>query len=250
MLILHKLLPLIVSPLGVVVLLILMSVMAKRRGPAVLALAVLLVCALPATERMVWRGLESDYPYQEVASAPATDAIIVLSGMLEGSQTDQGIVSQWGGATDRYFAGVDLFQAEKAPLMIFTQGGLPWSDLPLEGGLLARRAIASGVPEAQILLTGLVHNTEDEAREVSALMELAGLKTATLVTSSFHLPRAVMIFEHEGVDVIPYPTDFRAGAGLDWMSWIPSADAFGETSNGLREYIGRAYYWAKYRLAD
>ena len=250
MLVLHKLLPLIVSPLGVVVFLIIVSVVSRRRGPAVLALIILWVCALPATERLIWRGLESDYPYQEVAAAPATDAIIVLSGMLEGAETDQGILSQWGGATDRYFAGVDLFQAKKAPLMIFTQGGLPWSDLPLEGGLLARRAMAAGVPEAQILLTGLVHNTEDEAREVSALMELAGLETATLVTSSFHMPRAVMIFEHEGVDVNPYPTDFRAKAGLDWTSWVPSADAFGETSNGLREYIGRAYYWAKYRLSD
>lgn len=249
MLVLHKLLPLIVSPLGLVVFLILVSLTTRRRGPAVLALVVLWVCALPAAERLVWRGLESDHPYQEIADAPATDAIIVLSGMLEGSETDQGIVSQWGGATDRYFAGVDLFLAKKAPLMIFTQGGLPWSDLPLEGGLLARRAIATGVPESQILLTGLVHNTEDEAREVSTLMELAGLQTATLVTSSFHMPRAVMIFEREGVDVSPYPTDFRAKAGLDWTSWVPSADAFGATSNGLREYIGRVYYRVKYQRA-
>ena len=91
MLVLHKLLPLIVSPLGVVVFLIIVSAVLKRRGPAVLALIVLWVCALPATERMVWRGLESDYPYQEVAVAPATDAIIVLSGMLEGAETDRGI---------------------------------------------------------------------------------------------------------------------------------------------------------------
>ena len=250
MLVLHKLLPLIVSPLGLVVFLILVSLTTRRRGPATLALVVLWVCALPATERLVWQSLESDHPYQEVESAQTTDAIIVLSGMLEGSETEQGIVSQWGGATDRYFAGVDLFLANKAPLMIFTQGGLPWSDLPLEGGLLARRAIAAGVPESQILLTGLVHNTEDEAREVSALMELAGLKTATLVTSAFHMPRALMIFEHEGLQVTPYPTDFRAKAGLGWTSWVPSAVAFGETSNGLREYIGRAYYWAKYQLSD
>ena len=250
MLVLHKLLPLIISPLGVVVSLIIVSLVSRRRGSAVLALIVLWVCALPATERMVWRGLESDFPYQEVMAAPATDAIIVLSGMLEGAETDRGILSQWGDATDRYFAGIDLFQAKKAPLMIFTQGGLPWSDLPLEGGLLARRAIAAGVPEAQILLTGLVHNTEDEAREVTALMELAAIKTAPLVTSSFHMPRAMMIFEREGVDVTPYPTDFRAKASLDWTSWVPSADAFGETSNGLREYIGRAYYWAKYQLSD
>ena len=247
---LHKLLPLIVSPLGVVVLLLVVSVVCRRRVPGVLGLVVLLGFALPAAERAVWAGLESGYPYRPVEAVPTTGAIVVLSGMLDGTPTSDGTLSQWGEATDRFFAGLDLFRAGKAPVMIFTQGRLPWSGRALEGGMLARRAVSLGVPESQIMLTGEVANTEDEALAVSDLMGLADIRNLTLVTSGFHMPRAVMIFEHEGLQVTPYPTDFRAKASLDWTSWVPSADAFGETSNGLREYIGRAYYWAKYRLSD
>jgi len=168
--------------------------------------------------------------------------------MLGGTKTSDGIVSQWGDATDRFFAGFDLFRASKAPVIIFTQGRLPWSDWPLEGGLLARRAISLGVPESQIMLTGEVANTNDEALAVRDLMGLADIRDVTLVTSSFHMPRAVMIFEQADITVIPYPTDFRTKAYLDWTDWVPSANAFGGTSLGIREYIGRLYYWIRYRL--
>jgi len=79
-------------------------------------------------------------------------------------------------------------------------------------------------------------------------MGLADIRDVTLVTSSFHMPRAVMIFEQAGVRVVPYPTDFRTKADLDWTDWVPSANAFGGTSLGIREYIGRLYYWIRYRL--
>lgn len=245
---LHKLLPLIVSPLGVVVLLLMISIVCRRRLPGVLGLVVLLVCALPATERAVWAGLESGYPYRPVEAAPTTGAVVVLSGMLDGTPTSDGTLSQWGEATDRFFAGLDLFRAGKAPVMIFTQGRLPWSGRALEGGMLARRAISLGVPESQIMLTGEVANTEDEALAVRDLMGLADIRNLTLVTSSFHMPRAVMIFERAGLSVVPYPTDFRTKADLDWTDWVPSARAFGATSLGVREYIGRAYYRVRYQL--
>jgi uncharacterized SAM-binding protein YcdF (DUF218 family) len=245
---LHTLLPRIVSPLGVVVLLLVVSIVFRRRWPGVLGLVVLLGCALPATERAVWAGLESGYPYRPVEAVPTTGAVVVLSGMLDGTPTSDGTLSQWGEATDRFFAGLDLFRAGKAPVMIFTQGRLPWSGRPLEGGMLARRAVSLGVPESQIMLTGEVANTEDEALAVSDLMGLADIRNLTLVTSSFHMPRAVMIFERAGLSVVPYPTDFRTKADLDWTDWVPSARAFGATSLGVREYIGRAYYRVRYQL--
>jgi uncharacterized SAM-binding protein YcdF (DUF218 family) len=245
---LHTLLPRILSPLGVVVLLLLVSIVYRRRAPGVLGLLVLLVCALPATERAVWAGLESGYPYRPVEAVPTTGAVVVLSGMLDGTPTSDGTLSQWGEATDRFFAGLDLFRAGKAPVMIFTQGRPPWSGRPLEGGMLARRAVSLGVPESQIMLTGEVANTEDEALAVSDLMGLADIRNLTLVTSSFHMPRAVMIFERAGLSVVPYPTDFRTKADLDWTDWVPSARAFGATSLGVREYIGRAYYRVRYQL--
>jgi uncharacterized SAM-binding protein YcdF (DUF218 family) len=247
MLFLHKLLPLIVSPLGLVSFLLLISILIRRRGPAAVGLLLLLVSALPLTGDRLWEALEADYPYRPIESVENADAVVVLSGMLGGIETSDGVVPQWGEATDRFFAGIDLLTAEKAPLIIFTRGQYPWDSLPPEGEQLANRAIAMGVPERQILLTGTVTNTADEAGEVKSLMDFGGMKRVILVTSSFHMPRAKMLFDRAGVDSIPYPTDFRSkNRSLTWESFVPKAGALAATSKALREYLGRGYYTLSY----
>jgi uncharacterized SAM-binding protein YcdF (DUF218 family) len=242
-LVLHKLLPLIVSPLGLVSLLLLISILIRRRGPAVVGLLLLLVSAIPLTADRLWEALEADYSYRSIESVDSADAVVVLSGMLGGIETSDGVVPQWGEATDRFFAGVDLLKAGKAPLIVFTRGQYPWDSLPPEGEQLAKRAIAMGVQDTQILLTGIVTNTADEANEVKTLMEFGGMRRVILVTSSFRMPRAVMLFARKGIETVPYPTDFRAdGASVDWMSFVPSAHGLNKTSEAVREFIGRIYY--------
>ena len=112
--------------------------------------------------------IESDYPYQPIKSVDNADAVVVLSGMLV-IETDKGVVSQWG-AIDR-FHGIDLLDAGKAPLIIFTRAQWPWLNLPPEGEILAKRALAMGVNPSQILLTGTVTTTADEANEIKTLMD-------------------------------------------------------------------------------
>ena len=90
MLVLHKLLPLIVSPLGVVIGLLLLSVVLRRRGPSLFAIVILLVASLPLTADRIWTTLESDYPYQPIKSVENADAVVVLSGMLGGIETVEG----------------------------------------------------------------------------------------------------------------------------------------------------------------
>ena len=251
MLFLHKLLPLIVSPLGLVVFFLLVSVLVRRRGPAVVGLLVLLVSALPLTADRLWTALEADYPYRPIESVDNADAVVVLSGMLGGIETSEGVVTQWGGEVDRLFSGVDLVKAGKAPLIIFTRGQWPWLNLPPEGEVLARRAIGMGIREKQILLTGIVSNTADEAAEVKTLMEFGGMRRVILVTSSFHMPRAKMLFDRAGIVSIPYPTDFKASGGhSDWMSFVPSANGLNQTSNAVREWIGRLYYRAMFAFDE
>jgi uncharacterized SAM-binding protein YcdF (DUF218 family) len=250
MLFLHKLLPLIVSPLGLVVFFLLISILVRRRGPAAVGLFLLLVSALPLTADRLWTALEADYPYRLIESVENADAVVVLSGMLGGIETSEGVVTQWGDA-DRFMTGVDLVKSGKAPLIIFTRGQWPWLNLPSEGEVLARRAISMGISEKQILLTGIVTNTADEADEVKTLMEFGGMRRVILVTSSFHMPRAKMLFDRAGIVSIPYPTDFKSTGGhSDWMSYLPSAGGLSGTSSALREFIGRLYYRAMFAFDE
>jgi len=242
-LVLHKLLPLVVSPLGLVVLLISLSVILRRRGPALIGLIMLLVCSLPMTADQLWETLEADYPHRSIESAENADAVVVLSGMLGWYETEDSALPQWGEATDRLFAGVDLLNAGKAPLIIFTRGQVPWDKRPPEGEQLAKRAIAMGIEERQILLTGIATNTADEANVVKALVDLGGIDRIILVTSAFHMSRAKMLFDRAGIESVPYPTDFRSSGGRsDWMNFMPSAGGLHKTSEAVRQLIGRLYY--------
>ena len=246
MIYLHKLLPLIVSPLGLLISLMLLAILLRRQWPVYWALLILLVCSFPLTARSIWVGLESEYQYQPPTTLPKADAVLVLSGMLRGFETQNGYVTEWGDP-DRFLVGLQLVKLGKADRLIFTRGQMPWSDSPPEGEMLKQKALEMGISSDQILLTSIVSNTAEESLAVKELMAEYGLTKIILVTSSFHLPRAKLLFDKAGVDTFPYPTDFKAASrDVTWLHFIPSADAFRNTSSGIREYIGRFYYWLKY----
>ena len=246
MIYLHKLLPLIVSPLGLLISLMLLAILLRRQWPVYWALLILLVCSFPLTARSIWVGLESEYQYQPPTTLPKADAVLVLSGMLRGFETQDGYVTEWGDP-DRFFVGLQLVKLGKADRLIFTRGQMPWSDSPPEGEILKQKALEMGISSDRILLTSIVSNTAEESLAVKDLMAEYGLTKIILVTSSFHLPRAKLLFDKAGVDTYPYPTDFKAASrDVTWLHFIPSADAFRDTSYGIREYIGRFYYWLKF----
>ena len=246
MIYLHKLLPLIVSPLGLLISLMLLALVLRRQWPVYWALVILLICSFPLTARSIWVGLESEYQYQPPTTVPQADAVLVLSGMLGGFEIEDGYVTEWGDP-DRFFVGLQLVKLGKADRLIFTRGQMPWSDSPPEGELLKQKALEMGISPQQILLTSIVSNTAEEASAVKGLMAEYGLNKIILVTSSFHLPRAKLLFDRAEVETYPYPTDFKAASrDITWLHFIPSADAFRDTSSGIREYIGRLYYWLRY----
>ena len=73
------------------------------------------------------------------------------------------------------------------------------------------------------------------------------IKRIVLITSSFHMPRAKLLFDKQGIDSVPFATDFKAtGKIISWLSFLPSANGFSRTSDGIREYIGRLYYKLKF----
>jgi uncharacterized SAM-binding protein YcdF (DUF218 family) len=62
-----------------------------------------------------------------------------------------------------------------------------------------------------------------------------------LVTSAFHMPRSMAVFQKAGWNVTPYAVDFRAGAQTPWTTYSLQD---GATDWGilLHEWIGTLYY--------
>ena len=241
MIYLHKILPALASPLGLCLMLVLVGLLLNARRWVARGIVILIICTLPATSNMLWRQLERGHAPQDPSDAPTAEAIVVLSGMLRAVPRGDGFAYEWSEAADRYFAGVDLALAMKAPKLIFTRGAQPWSAGAPEGEILYARARQDLVPEGMLDLTPAVENTAQEAQAVAEMLE-PGSKII-LVTSAFHMPRAQALFQDAGLDVTPWPVDFRASANkTNIMDFIPSAGGLSGTSAALREFLGRAYY--------
>ncbi len=169
------------------------------------------------------RGNQIAAPAAQIVQA---DAIVVLGGMLTWVPSKQGLVTEWGDP-DRFFAGVDLMVAGRAPILIFTGSKFPWDlGLEAEGHVLKRYAQRMNIPADKIWVTADVQNTEQEAVEVGKLLKAPSgeSKKIILVTSAFHMKRAKMLFVKLGLDVGPYSVDFKSSqTALTPMSFLPNA---------------------------
>ena len=246
MIYLHKILPLIASPLFLIFFLIILGTIIKSKKITLFGVVILIFCSLPIISDKLINYLEKDYSLQDASAINNADAIVVLSGMIKTIKVNDKLKYEFGGAVDRILSGIDLFKNNKASLLILTKGQLPWSLGIPEGEYLKEFAIKFGVPEESILLTDNVQNTDQEAKSVKKLLNLNDAKVI-LITSAFHMPRAKKVFEASNIKVIPYAVDFiNSHQKLTFMSFIPSTDALNDTSLFVREMIGRLYYNLKY----
>lgn len=246
MLFLNKILPVLVLPSGFSLLCLLAGLLWRRRWLLWVGVLVFLVFSMPVVSERLMRAVEGSRGRAPVGHVEKADAIVVLSGMLV--QVDGAPLGEWGDAVDRFDGGIDLFRAGKAPLIVFTRGQVPWEPTAVpEGELLARRAVQLGVPQSAIRLTGVVGNTADEALAASVLLggtkKVAG-KRIILVTSAFHMQRALFLFEHAGFVVEPFRVDFQSSdkSRVTVLSFLPNGDALAKSERALREVIGLLFY--------
>ena len=242
----HKILPLIVSPLFIILGLIILGLIIGSKKTSFMGLIVLVVCSLPIFSNRLIAYLEHNYQLKDISEVDTADAIVVLSGMVRTIQTNEVLSYEFSESVDRIFAGIDLFKENKAPSLILTGGKMPWSIGKPEGEYLRDVAIKYGVPRKNILLTENVQNTDQEAKSVKKILTIDAPKVI-LVTSAFHMPRAQKVFEEVGIRIVPFPVDFRnASSKLTFMHFMPSAKSIWETSFFVKEMIGRTYYNLKY----
>ena len=213
------------------------------------ALIFLIVFSNGIVSDTLWRLLEYPWKRLDYSLVNFSDGIVVLSGGRYIPPGNTKIIEWYD--PDRFFAGIDLYKANKANRLIFTGGINPLvSDLPPEGNIYIMEAISMGIPEKALLTTNPVTNTLQEAKAIKKLLNkkiVSRQKKIILVTSAFHMKRAKKVFEREGISVFPYPVDFKSDKSFytalrNPLRWVPSSIYFYESSEAIREIIGRIIY--------
>jgi uncharacterized SAM-binding protein YcdF (DUF218 family) len=213
----------------------------------------LLVAGLSPLGNVLILPLEDRFPRTDLDAPPPPTGFIVL-----------------GGAEDRLVG-----KARKAPALN-------------EAGerLLETAALARKFPEAKISFTGgdagILYKSDTEARGAASLLTALGIaperliledasrdtyenavflkkklegesalgpgKRWILITSAYHMPRAMGAFRRAGLDVEAWPVDYRTRGPEDRLR------PFDKVSEGLRrvdaasrEWVGLLSYWASGR---
>lgn len=243
-----------VLPIGATLLLLAIGLALRRRALCWAGVVILWLSSTPMVSDALVRATEGWEQRRSPASMPVSDAIVVLS---EGRLLPPGEPepSEWTDA-DRFFGGVALYRSNKAPLLVFTGGWSPRQrGTRTEGETLASYATEFGVPKERILITAKVSNTQAEALAVASLLKQRTPPMTKprilLVTSAFHMRRALLLFERAGIDAKPYPVDFKVSAGEEFsiLKLLPSASSLRETETALREQYGFLAYWSLLRFS-
>lgn len=246
MIYLHKILPLLVSPLAVVLYLMFWALLSRRRLPIALAMVLMLTISSPYVANRAISWIEADYPPIDLGTVPPIEAVVVLGGTrVTVRLPDGGMKYEFNTAVDRVNAGIALMQNGTGDQLIFTRGLLPWDHGVPEGEWLQEIAIERGVPPERIRLTEVAQNTDQEARRVAEM--LGPEARIALVTSAYHMARSVRVFEAQGLDVVPVPVDhWQDRQDTTVMDFLPSGRAIMRTQLAMREALGLLYYRLRY----
>ncbi len=203
----------------------------------------LLLCSLPAFANLLFSWLE---PYPALADADLhasqAEAIVVLTAGFHRDQKEYGgrdVLSALSMERIRYAAW--LYRHTWLPVVV--SGGRidRYSHSLAE---LAAEALKRQFQVKPIFLEDRSQTTRENARFTAELLRRHHWRRILLVSSAWHLPRAVEAFRRQGIDVIPAPTAFlhRDQPMTRLADWLPNAKALLRSYYGLHELLGRVWY--------
>lgn len=180
-----------------------------------------------------------DYPALNITelASPKPAAIVVLSATNVKAPEYQEITSDNIGLARASYAA-KLYQQTRLPILL--AGG---DDQANEMKTVLEQRYNIPVK----WLDDKSEDTYQNAQQASELLDLKSNKRIYLVTSAWHMSRAMWSFKHFGFDPVAAPTDYQLSPGHNSiMGLLPSARALYLSSLALHEYIGLLWYWIRY----
>ena len=153
-------------------------------------------------------------------------------------------------SADRYIEAVKLLTTGKAKHLLMSGGN---------GSLLDRRFSEAdwtktqlkdfNFPDTSILIEDRSRNTMENASYSKVILARAHLKPPyLLVTSAFHMRRSMMIFQHQGINVVPYPANYLVDRGdISFSDFLPDGSSLLAWNLYTKELVGYVIDYFKVR---
>jgi uncharacterized SAM-binding protein YcdF (DUF218 family) len=181
--------------------------------------------------------LERQYPPFEPSRAIGVRDIVVLGS----SYTPHDGIPVTG-ALDadglaRVVEGVRLARARPGSRLVLS-GGAPGAYVPGARGY-AQLAADLGMEQSALIVMDHALDTAQEARDIAVLL---GRSPFILVTSAYHMPRAMLLMQRAGANAFPAPTGqlVHAQRWAERFGILPGSQSLRKTETALHEYLGLA----------
>lgn len=212
----------------------------KKQRPIALifigATILLYLSSISLISNLLMRPLENKYrPPAQING----DVLIVLGG---GATLDTPNLNGKGHlssiAANRLLTCIQLYRQLHLPIIV--SGGQVYQTTGCEARIAGQILLDAGVPNDRILIEDDSLNTTENAENVKKILTRHSFQRPILITSAFHLPRAVRQFEKINVDITPYPADYHTNVSFrfSFRQLVPSSDALNDLSLALKEYLG------------
>ena len=194
-------------------------------------------------------GLNHKYPVLDVKTiTKQSSAIIVLGGGKRNAPEYKNKYVSSRASLERLRYAVYLHQQTLLPIIV-SGGGI--YDIPDSEAKLMQNDLREYFNTPIGWLEDQSINTKDEAHLLISLLQSHGIKVAYIVTDSWHIPRAMYIFNsycvNSGIRVVAAPTmNGDLNSKLNLMSFLPSMEGLSLSVIALHEYLGiLSYYLVK-----
>jgi uncharacterized SAM-binding protein YcdF (DUF218 family) len=215
--------------------------------------ALLLLAGLSPLGNALILPLEDRFPRAGLDAPPPPTGFIILGGAedrLVGAARGAPALNE---AAERLVEAVLLFRRYPEALVAFSGGDagiLYKSGTEAEGAETLLTAL--GVPRDRLILEAKSRDTYENAAFLRDELTRKGLigpgKRWLLITSAYHMPRAIGAFRQAGFEVEAWPVDYRTRGEADLTR------PFDKVSEGLRrvdvamrEWFGLFAYWLRGR---
>jgi uncharacterized SAM-binding protein YcdF (DUF218 family) len=214
------------------------------RRVVITASVLLAIAAFSPLGNLLLYPLENRFP-QWSAAQGAPDGIVVLGGPIDPDLSVAHNAPVIRAAPDRIVAAAALALKYPNAKIVFSGGSASLiSNEAREADYAAAVFESLGVDKARLIMDRASRNTYENAQFSRQLAAPKPGERWLLVTSAFHMPRAVGLFRKVGFAVEPCPVDWHVGRDTaDIIAFTQfSTDGLVRTDIAVREWLGLIAY--------
>lgn len=172
------------------------------------------------------------------------DGIIVLGGSVLPSNSVEWQQLETNFSHERLSSFIQLAHQYPKAKLVFTGGNASlFIDRPSEAEIVMSHFVKSGIAENRLTLENKSRNTAENASLTKQIINPQAGENWVMITTAFHMPRAIGVFCQQNWPVIPFPVDHQT---LPSKLLSPKFDLIGNANSldlASHEWAGLLAYY-------